>query len=192
MRTRFAITIGILLIVTGTLLGAPTLMRRRSEQSRSSAVGQKAALEMSPPEKPSTIISGKPSRIQIPSIGVDVAIADGVYYPSSKTWSLSTNKAHYAVITAPSNNVGGNTFIYGHNRRNVFAGLPQIKNGDTVTVTTDNHHRFVYSFRSSYETSPSDTSLLDYRGKPILTLQTCSGLWYQNRQLFTFDLSEAV
>jgi hypothetical protein len=35
---------------------------------------------------------------------------------------------------------------------------------------------------------PTDATLFEYKGKPILTIQTCSGVWYQNRQLFTFDL----
>ena len=91
-------------------------------------------------------------------------------------------------MTAPSNNQSGNTFIYGHNRPAVFAKLSKLQIGETVKVYTDNNHTFTYKFRSAYETSPNDASLFEYDGAPILTLQTCSGLWDQNRYLMTFDL----
>jgi len=69
----------------------------------------------------------------------------------------------------------------------VFSTLNRIKPGDEAIITTDNGHRFTYKFRAAYETNPSDDSLFHYQGSPILTVQTCSGLWYQNRQLFTFN-----
>jgi LPXTG-site transpeptidase (sortase) family protein len=100
--------------------------------------------------------------------------------------------AQYATVTVQPNNKEGNTFIYAHNRVGVFHTLSRINVGDTVIITTDNGHTLTYKFRTSYETNPNDTSLFSYKGAPILTLQTCSGVWYQNRQLFTFDLVEAL
>jgi len=138
--------------------------------------------------KAAVVIQGKPVRIVIPAVNIDVQIDNGIYYPKSKTWSLSLTKAEYALMTPEPNNQGGNTFIYGHNRREVFNRLPQLPVGQYVYVYTDNNHIFTYQYRSHYETNPNDNSLFSYKGAPILTLQTCTGLWYQNRDLMTFDL----
>ena len=140
---------------------------------------------------PPALVSGEPVRIQIPALAIDLPVIDGYYNQNSKTWTLTKDKVQYATITPQPNNRQGNTFLYGHNRPGVFNTLSKIKPGDKVTVTTSNGHALTYIFRTAYETNPNDTSLFEYRGVPILTIQTCSGIWYQNRQLFTFDLTEA-
>ena len=131
--------------------------------------------------------AGKPVRIVVPSVNIDLQVADGQYNQKTGEWTLSKDKAYYATITPFVNNIGGNTFMYGHNRRSVFASLMGVKTGDEVLVYTDNQKIFTYSFRDSKDVEPTDASLFAYEGKPILTLQTCSGTWYQNRRLFTFD-----
>ena len=133
------------------------------------------------------VVQGKPVRLHIPSVDIDIAVVDGVYNEQQKTWTLSNTSAHYALISPQPNNMSGNTFIYGHNRKEVFARLAKVKVGDEALLYTDNGNVFRYVFRVSVETNPYDDSLFAYKGSPIVTLQTCSGLWYQNRQLFTFD-----
>lgn len=134
--------------------------------------------------------SGKPIHLRIASINVDIPVMDGVYNASDKTWTLSDDNAHYALITPPANNTGGNTFIYGHNRKEVFSRLSRLTPGDNALVTTENGLEFIYEFQLSLTTKPYDDSLFRYEGAPILTLQTCSGLWYQDRSLFTFTLKD--
>lgn len=139
---------------------------------------------------PAIEATGKPSRLQIPSLSIDLVVEDGHYNEKAKTWTLSKDKAHYAVGTPLLNNKEGNTFIYGHNRKEVFQKLSRIKKGAEVIVTADTGKQFVYQYISAYETHPNDDTLFSYEGAPILTLQTCSGMWYQNRQLFTFNFIE--
>lgn len=135
-----------------------------------------------------TIIeAGKPVRLVIPSVSIDLTVADGLYDQKTGAWTLSKDKAHYATITPFANNIEGNTFIYGHNRRSVFAPLLKMKTGDKALVYTDNNKVFTYTLRDFKDVDPTDASLFTYQGKPILTLQTCSGTWYENRRLFTFD-----
>jgi LPXTG-site transpeptidase (sortase) family protein len=141
--------------------------------------------------KPAAAISGKPTRIQIPALDIDLSIVEGHYNQKSKTWTITNDKVQFATITAEPNNKEGNTFLYGHNRKGVFSTLNKIHAGDEAIVTTDNGHTFTYTFQAAFETIPSDNTLFDYKGAPILTIQTCSGVWYQNRQLFTFNLVEA-
>lgn len=131
--------------------------------------------------------AGKPIRLVIPSVKIDIQVADGLYNQKTGEWTLSKDKAHYATITPFANNIEGNTFIYGHNRRSVFAPLLNIKPGEQAFIYTDNNKMFTYTLRDSKDVEPTDASLFAYQGKPILTLQTCSGTWYQNRSLFTFE-----
>jgi LPXTG-site transpeptidase (sortase) family protein len=136
------------------------------------------------------VITGKPARLMIPSLGLELAVADGVYNPKTGEWTLSGDKAHYALMTVQPNDKQGNTLIYGHYRDNgtVFATLHKIQPGAIVKLMTDNGHTFTYKFTGSKVVDPSDTSILSYEGEPQLTLQTCTGAFMQNRQLFDFDL----
>ena len=160
---------------------------KRPTTTFESAMQAASAASAQAPAPQPIVIQGKPVRLSIPSIELDIAVVDGVYNAQQKTWTLSNSNAHYALISPQPNNSSGNTFIYGHNRKEVFAKLAKVKAGDEALLYTDNGNVFRYVFRISVETNPYDDSLFAYSGPPIVTLQTCSGLWYQNRQLFTFD-----
>jgi LPXTG-site transpeptidase (sortase) family protein len=194
MKKRHALLItGFCLILGGLALGYAPFMTYWHGKHVAQVLtvpfstAARAGLPQSTTPAPTEVVSGEPVRIEIPSLKIDLQVAEGHYNSTAQTWTLSKDKAHYAVNTPLANNAEGNTFIYGHNRKAVFARLVNIKAGATAIVTTKNGHRFTYTFRSAFETQPSDDSLFEYKGPAILTLQTCSGLWYQNRQLFTFD-----
>lgn len=160
----------------------------------SSAVSNDSGAVLASPKPveptPEPLISGIPASIQLPSVGIDLKVVPGEYNAATKSWTLSLKSAHWGVISAQPNNKEGLTFIYAHNRTNVFNTLPKIKPGDKARVQSEDGTYFVYTFVSSTETLPEDTSLFDYKGKPILVLQTCSGRWYEKRQLFVFEFSE--
>jgi LPXTG-site transpeptidase (sortase) family protein len=142
------------------------------------------AADTSKPE----IKTGQPTELHISDIGVNLVVAKGEFDQATHTWNVSTDKAHYATVSDAPNNQYGNTFIYGHNRANVFARLAQLQPGAEATIRTDNNLEFVYRLSKVEETDPNNTSvLLPYSNKPTLSLQTCSGSWYQNRQIFRFD-----
>lgn len=122
----------------------------------------------------------------MPSVDLEVAIIDGVIDVSTQTWTLTKNKAQFAVITTPPNNKEGNTFIYGHNRKEVFSKLLHVRDGAEAHIKTENGLTFTYDFRDRRTTSPDDVAIFAYKGAPILTLQTCTGLFFQNRDFFTF------
>lgn len=136
-------------------------------------------------------LSGIPTRIVAPSVNIDLQVIPGYYYPASQKWTLSLDNAQYGTMTAPANDHNGMTFIYAHYRKGVFLNLSKIKMGETVRVYTDTGYVFTYALKNVRTTNPNDTELFNYQGKPILVLQTCSGTWFQNRQLYTFNLVRA-
>lgn len=192
IRVRYKLVIAAVLIIAGVLLGwAPYRDSHLNTPAvpLSTLVGQPASAQNV--TVPTGQISGKPVRIQIPSVGIDVAIIDGYYNANNGTWTLAGDKAQFAMFSHQSNTVSGNTYIYGHNNAKVFAKLPRTALGAQAKIYTDNGHEFSYVFRGSSNVDPSDSSFLSYAGAPQLIVQTCTGLWSQNRTLFTFSF-EAV
>jgi LPXTG-site transpeptidase (sortase) family protein len=133
-------------------------------------------------------VSGEPVHITLPSVNINLDVIRGYHNTQNNTWTLTLDKAQWGVLTAPANDKSGATFIYGHYRRSVFSSLPKIQTGAIAKVKTDKGNTFVYKFRASSIVPPSDTSVFEYHGKPILIVQTCTGIHFENRQLFIFDL----
>ncbi len=138
------------------------------------------------PAKPDTVM-GKPVHLSVPSLGIELAVADGAHNVQTGEWTLSKTMAHYALPTTQPNNQTGNTLIYGHNRNEVFTKLLNVQPGAKAIVTTDNGYRFTYTYTSTEAVDPTNLDIFTYEGAPRLTLQTCSGAWYQNRQFFYFE-----
>jgi hypothetical protein len=135
------------------------------------------------------LVYGQPSRIVIPSSNIDIPVNPGSYNASQGSWSLSGYYAQYATISALANNVAGDTFIYGHNNDFVFGSLRHDTptEGAEALIYTSNGHILEYSFENSFSLAPDDTSILDYSGPPILTVQTCTGSVNEWRTMYRFD-----
>lgn len=138
-----------------------------------------------PPKKPE-VVYGHPIALSIPSLSLDLDIVDGTYDQATHAWTLTNDKVQYAVPTVLPNNDNGNTLIYGHNRKGVFMTLPTITAGAEATVTTDNGYRFIYAFDTAETIKPTDVNIFAYEGPARLTLQTCTGSFYQNRTMHYF------
>jgi hypothetical protein len=123
---------------------------------------------------------------------MDLPIIPGYYDKQTQKWTLTLNEVQYATITPEPNDVAGNTFLYGHYRQAVFARLHTIPANAQAIVKTSNGHIFYYQLSGIRVTNPGDDSVFTYRGAPILTIQTCTGLFFQNRQFFTFSLQKVV
>lgn len=186
-KHHFHVMIGALWIVLGLFLSAPVLIPHltatHADVAQAQAADTSKAINQTEP-----VISGSPTHIAFPSVNISVDVIPGYYDARSQSWTLSRDKAQFATITSQPNNKTGNTFIYGHNRWQVFTGLLNAQVGDQAIITTDNGHTFIYTLREIRDTDPSDTSYMQSHNSPILTVQTCSGLWYEHRRMFTFDL----
>jgi len=137
-------------------------------------------------------IEGDPVELIIPSMNYDLKIIPGYYNTRTRSWNLTLSEVQYATITPEPNNVEGDTFMYGHYRYEVFASLHRIQIGAQAIVKTSNNHTFYYQLASEKLTNPGDDSVFTYRGKPILTIQTCAGIVYQYRQFFIFNFVKVV
>lgn len=148
-------------------------------------------------KSPNTIqpqVSGKPTRIIIPSYGIDLVIDPGRYDVKTKQWTLSDNRAHHADITPIANNHAGATFIYGHGTNAVFGkiGTNPPALGTTVEVQTDNGRSFTYTLSQIQNLTPEDTDIFSKskQGTPRLVVQTCTGAFSEWRTMFTFELKD--
>jgi LPXTG-site transpeptidase (sortase) family protein len=197
MNIRFNLSVGVLFIAAGLLVGQGSVVELAKglvEKDRVVSTAQEKSAETQTPQQHQNsvpVIEGRPVRIVIPSLGIDLRVIDGSYRQPNFEWTLSKDKAQFATNTQQPNNISGNTFIYGHNNKYVFSKLPAIKPGEQAIVYTDNGHRFTYSYKSAQTVKPQTTEIFNYRGGPRLTLQTCTGFWYENRSLYRFDLVEA-
>lgn len=182
-RVNQGIIIGCILIISASST-LPVWFINWQNHLGQSAVQQSM---VEPYSAPQSSISGKPVSIKIPSLQIDLPVIEGRYDPKTHNWTLTNDNAQYMVDSAKPNNVAGKTFIYGHALRNIFGRLPSIQPGAKLSIVTNNGYRFDYRFESSFATSPSDLSVLDNTKNPVLYVQTCSGVFYQNRQIFSFD-----
>jgi len=189
-----------LLVTGGILLGL--IMRSQavnivttppvtaSVQSASAITGQAAPAGA---QTDGSYISGTPTSLNIPSLNMYVPVVPGYYDSASQSWTLTTTKVQFATTSSLPNNQSGNTFIYGHARSNLFGALPKIRAGAEAIVATSNGHHFFYTLGATKVVDPSDYgTVFGYQGKPVLMLQTCVGLLYQNREILTFNLEKVV
>jgi LPXTG-site transpeptidase (sortase) family protein len=184
-KKKFVITVAAGLITAGLVGTLPAIYF--SSSNNGSVAKHALAVAASTPVKNQPLVTGPPVAISISSVNINLPLVNGYYNPKTREWTLSSDKAQFATPTVQPNNLSGNTFIYGHALANVFGRLDKIQPGDKATVTTSNGYVFSYKFTSTYATQPTDLSVLHYQGSPILSLQTCSGSWYQNRQMYLFS-----
>lgn len=134
-------------------------------------------------------VSGRPVRVVIPSRAIDLPIEPGYYNESDGSWTLSGYKAHFAMMSAPANNIAGNTLVYGHNNNDVFGALRHAApaSGAEAFIHTDTGQVFVYAFQAAHSVTPNDTGLLQYQGPPVMTILTCTGSMDEWRTLYQFN-----
>ena len=190
MKQRYLIQLGILWIVLGAFLGSPYLLQAFRASPTTQATAAPDTTSQANTDTP--LLEGTPSRIAFPALGIDKALLPGVYDEKNRSWTLSDTEAQYATMTPQPNNHTGNTFIYGHNNMNVFGKLLDATPGLEAVVTTTNGHVFRYQLTTITDVRPNDTTYLAAHNSPILTVQTCSGLWSETRRMFVFDLLEAT
>lgn len=155
---------------------------------------EKSSPAPTPVTKPKfNLIQGKPVRLVIKDSGIDLPVDEGRYQKDG-SWTLSDSHVQYAMLSTLANNHSGNTFIYGHGTYAVLGKLaittPKPKS--KALVYTGNGHIFSYRFDKKKDLSPTNTSIFDYDGPPILTIQTCTGFVSEYRTFFQYKFEKVV
>jgi LPXTG-site transpeptidase (sortase) family protein len=128
-----------------------------------------------------------PVHLTISSVGIQVDVIKGYFNPKTGQWTLTTDKAQYIADSSPPNMNSGNTYIYGHYRKQVFANLHKLLPGSIAEVQSTDGYIYKYKLRDTYSVSPEDTSVINQNNGPRLTLQTCTGILFQQRQIYNFE-----
>jgi sortase A len=109
----------------------------------------------------------EPTRITIPSIGVDAAVVRG------DSWEdLKKGAGHH--ITSANPGERGNMIISAHNDvfGEIFRRLEDVELEDKITVHTRSQS-FEYKVKAKRVVEPSDVSVMGTTSQPALTLITC-------------------
>lgn len=111
-----------------------------------------------------------PERIVIPRISLDLTIAPGVI--SDNVWTLYDDKVSWLATSQMPGE--GNTILYAHNRKGLFAPLKELVKGDLIKIFAASKE---YSYRVSEvnTVTPSNINVL-LSLKDQLTLYTCDGI----------------
>lgn len=167
-------------------------MRQQATAVHAEAYVQMAQSRLAAPPQQPVLLSGKPVRIVVPKLGIDLAVVPGGYLANQATWTVSDSQANYAVNSTALNNHADKTLIYGHSNNRVFSQTVKFTPGDIVYVFADNDHVFEYVYVSKTVVKPSQTEILDsLQGAPGLVLISCDGTWNQNRRVMYFNLVRA-
>jgi sortase A len=108
------------------------------------------------------------ARIQIPAIGVDKIVVEGVALPD-----LKKGPGHYPLTPLPGQE--GNAAIAGHRTTYgaPFNRIDELKLGDEITVTTV-QGEFTYEVAETLIVSPTQVEVLQDKGDNRLTLSACN------------------
>ena len=141
----------------------------RSEARRLGATGggSTGPPAVAPPRSAPSL--GRPvGMLDIPRIGLDQVIVEGVGAPQ-----LRTGPGHYPGTPLPGQ--AGNAAVAGHRTTyaHPFYDLDKLTRGQRIVVTTP-QGIFVYAVRRSLVVAPTDVGVLDPGATPELTLTTCN------------------
>jgi len=109
-------------------------------------------------------MSGLVGRMEIPRLGISVAIAEG-----TDAFTLRRAAGHIRGTALPGRS--GNVGIAGH-RDTLFRPLSNIRKDDVIMLTTL-QGEYRYRVVSAKVASPNDIAVLTPDGNEILTLVTC-------------------
>lgn len=140
-------------------------------------------------KKDPAVVSGVPTDLSIPSLGMSLPVQPGHYLPDGN-WTLDDVHTFFALPSEPVNDSMGTTLIYGHNTRAVFKNLEKLTPGAELIITTGNSLKFTYEYSFVSVVKPEDVTVFNSTNSPNVTLQTCSGAWDEVRSMHTFTFKK--
>lgn len=119
-----------------------------------------------------------PVEIMIPSINIDLKVDPGQI--KDGVWQISDSNATFLDTSAVPGS-GGNTVIYGHNKKVIFGNLPYINLGQKIIVKTKSGKIYNYIADRKYFVGPDRVDLVSPINKDELTIYTCWGIFDTQR-----------
>lgn len=119
-----------------------------------------------------------PAEIKIRSVGIVLPVKETQIVDD--IWTINENGAsHLAISALPG--MSGNVVIYGHNTKQVFGSLPNVKKGDVIELTLNNGEVFQYKVKETFVVNPEQIEVLQPTKVETLTLYTCTGFFDSKR-----------
>ena len=112
-----------------------------------------------------------PIRIVIPSVGIDVPVAEARVV--NGYWEVSDVSASHGAGSAFPGTLG-NTVIFAHAKEGLFLPLRNVKKTDRIYVFTPNRW-YQYRVESIVAVAPTETHMIRQTSDETITLFTCSG-----------------
>jgi len=126
----------------------------------------------------STENSDIPVEIIIPSVEIDLPVEAGQI--KDGVWLTSDSAATFLnTSTVPGS--GGNTVIYGHNKKMILGNLPYLSLGQKIMVKTQSGKIHTYEVFQKDFVGPDRVDLVSPTSSAELTVYTCWGLFDSQR-----------
>jgi sortase A len=201
-RRSWLLAAGVVAIVLGSVLGAPTVIESGGWAYHPATSGAQAGTVLAPPPgsapasdvlggsaPPAPVadlpadgpVGGVDFDIIVPSLGYRATVDEG-----TGADVLARGPGHYATTAWPGR--AGNVGIAAHNT--YWIALGNLRPGDRVEIQT-RHGLFAYAIREIRVVNPDDRTVLAPTSDHRLTMTTCyplwAGAWATQRLIFVAD-----
>lgn len=119
-----------------------------------------------------------PVRITIDALSIDAPISPVVV--KDNKWPVTAKAASY-LAASPIPGDKGNSIIYAHNWKNLFANLVDAQTGEEVIIEFADKTQKTFIITSTSIVTPDTSSILAKSNDTRITLYTCTGFLDTNR-----------
>lgn len=145
-----------------------------------------AASQTAPASSPGIdMIFSTPVSLQIPRLGLQLAVKPGYYDAARKTWTLNRSDAFWMQPPLPDMTLP-TPVIYGHNIPDVFRPLEGVARDEPLWITLQDGRRLLFSYVGDRAVAPTDDTPLRADTPNSILLMTCTGAHFQERRVMHF------
>lgn len=190
-RTQAVVAIAVLLIISGGLyLGVPAARatwQRHQGMQHNTATLQTAATKTVAVNQ---FTLQNPVQLQLPRLGITLAIKQGVYNKTTQSWPLDRSSAFVMQPWQDQNGVQlpMTPVIYGHDIPAVFMHLSGVAPNEILVITQQNGQSYTLRYVDDVVVGPRDNSVFTVRYPSSVLLMTCTGAHFESRRVLRFEL----
>jgi hypothetical protein len=138
-------------------------------------------------------IQGRPVRLVIPHLDIDVPMVSSRDVVAEKSWSAACDLKNNATIaSSPVSNQSGVTLLYGQDLNDALRDTRELKEKNAVQVHALTGHIFTYYFEGEEVVDQTDTQIFaEPKSKPGIKMMICGATAAQNR-VMSFSLQRVL